>query len=79
MALLTGADLAFAQAVSGLTFCNPFTPQRIEFEREALGRSFVDSPLVWSLQPEVEGERPNLLRLIERAGPLAERLREQLA
>ncbi len=79
MALFTGADLAFARAVSGLTFCNPFAPERIDFEREALGGSFVDSPLVWSLQPEVEGERANLVRLVERAAPLAERLRERLA
>jgi hypothetical protein len=79
MGVLTGPDLAFAQAVSQLTFCNPFTPERIGFERDALGEGFVDSPIVWSLQPEVEGERANLRRLVERAEPLASRLRERLA
>ena len=79
MALLSADDRRFAGAISQLTFCNPFMPQRMEFEREALGRDYVDAPLVWSLHPDDETERPNLDRLIERVDRTAGRTRERLA
>jgi transcriptional regulator with AAA-type ATPase domain len=79
MTLLKSADRNFVEAVSKLIFCNPFMPERIEHERRALGDRFVDAPLVWSLQPDDEGERPNIERLTELVEPMAETLRERLA
>ena len=78
MALFTNQQRSFADAVSRLTFCNPFMPTRIELERQALGDAFVDAPLVWSLQPRDDDDRPNLVRLVEQVGPRVETLREHL-
>jgi hypothetical protein len=77
MTLLRPADRGFVEAISKLVYCNPFMPERIEYERQALGDRFVDAPLVWSLQPDDEGERPNLALLIERVDPMATSLRQR--
>src|SRR3712207_5094780 len=37
------ADAAFALTISRLAYCNPFLPERIEHERDALGPEFVDA------------------------------------
>ncbi|MHC4980235.1 MAG: sigma 54-interacting transcriptional regulator [Planctomycetota bacterium] len=78
MTLLSAADRRFVEAISKLVYCNPFMPERIEYERQALGDRFVDAPLVWSLQPDDEGERPNIARLLERVEPMAAALRQRL-
>ena len=57
------ADLRYAQAISGLLYCNPFLPERIDFERAALGDAFVDTPAVWNITHDWEGNRPNIGRL----------------
>ncbi|MHC4415018.1 MAG: sigma 54-interacting transcriptional regulator [Planctomycetota bacterium] len=79
MALFAADQRTFARHISGLTYCNPFLPQRITAEREALGDDFNDTPPVWSLRADVEGERVNLARLVERIEPLADELRRRLA
>lgn len=79
MALMTASERAFARAVSHVNYANPFLPDRMEAEREALGTAFVDPGPVWSLRDESEDvERPNLEELRARIGALAERLREAL-
>ena len=72
------ADAAFATAISKLVYCNPFLPERIEFEREALGEAFVDSDLVWSVAQDWEGKRPNIAKLQNRAEQVATAAREVL-
>jgi len=79
MALFSKQDRRFAESIADLTYCNPFLPERLEFEREALGADFVEAPNVWSLQPDVPGERPNIGRLLERAEPVVRRLHARLA
>src|SRR5688572_25370200 len=80
MHFMTKAETAFARAVSRMTYSNPFLPERLEAEREALGSAFVDPGPVWSLGDETrDSERPNLLRLRERIESLASRLRDRLA
>ena len=37
MALFDPADRGLVEAVSQLVYCNPFLPERIEFEQAALG------------------------------------------
>ncbi len=67
MALFTAEQRHFAQQISSLAYCNPFVPDRIAFEREALGDDFVATPRVWSLlAAEAESERANLARLVAR-------------
>ena len=41
------ADRTFAAALQRLTYCNPFVPERIECEREALGPEHVSPDKVW--------------------------------
>jgi len=68
--LFTPADRRFAQAVSSLAYCNPFLPERIEWERAALGDEFQDTQPYWSRQVGMDQERPNVLRLAERVEQL---------
>ncbi|HWE96949.1 MAG TPA: sigma 54-interacting transcriptional regulator [Tepidisphaeraceae bacterium] len=75
----SASDLGFANAISGLAFCNPFLPERIESEREALGNAFVDSDVVWNVSQDWEGNRPNINLLSERAERVAETSRARLA
>src|SRR5436309_14404962 len=79
MALLAPRDRAFLTAVSQLGYCNPFLPERIEWERAALGSDYVEGEPVWSL-PVDQPERPraNVWRIGERLDPLAGQRRDQL-
>ncbi len=78
MALATSEERDFLKAISELTYCNPFTPQRLACERKALGKHFVESDSVWSFRPDAAGERENIRRLIERGEPIAHGMREKL-
>jgi DNA-binding NtrC family response regulator len=63
---IADSDRRFAQAIAGLAYCNPFLPERIDFERNALGDAFVDTPAVWNITHDWEGNRPNIGRLKEK-------------
>jgi len=86
MALFDPADHRFADAVSQLVYCNPFLPERVRLEREALGPDFVESPSVYRFAPGLDGVWPklarvgeqNLGRLDERAKRLADKARSRL-
>lgn len=79
MALFTQPQKAFATAVSGLSYCNPFLPERIEYERQALGQEFRQADAHWNVRVEMEGVPPNVQRLIARTAALLEQCRKQLA
>lgn len=68
MAFLSTSERVFLQAVSNLGYCNPFLPERIEYERAALGADFVAGEPVWGLRVDAP-EAPNA-----NVGPLTERL-----
>lgn len=78
MALSPPNQRAFLRAISDLAYCNPFTPHRLECERQALGERYVAGAVVWSNRPDDEGERENIRRLIERCEPIAEHMRGKL-
>ncbi|HEV8604589.1 MAG TPA: sigma 54-interacting transcriptional regulator [Tepidisphaeraceae bacterium] len=78
MAILSEAERNLAQAFSKLTYCNPFLRERIEFERDILGKDFVESEFVWSARAHLEGERPNIAALSAKAEELAEAMRSRL-
>ena len=63
------ADRSEAEALSALAYTNPFLPKRIECERRVLGEEFDDGDAgaVWSLHLQRDRERPNLVRLRQRA------------
>jgi len=79
MGIFTNEQRRFAKCISEMVYCNPFVPERIEYERQALGNDFAQTPRVWSLLAGAETERANLAKLVERIEPLAERLRDRLA
>ncbi|MEX2304356.1 MAG: sigma 54-interacting transcriptional regulator [Bryobacterales bacterium] len=79
MAFLSKPERAFLDAVSKLASCNPFQPQRVDYEREALGEDFESDEAVWSMRvADPEKPRPNTWKIHERvesmAGPLRERV-----
>ncbi len=80
MGFLTPKERAFLRAVSKLGYCNPFLPERIEYEREALGPDFREAEPVWSMRvDDPDSPHVNLLKITERIDTLVRRLRETLA
>jgi transcriptional regulator with AAA-type ATPase domain len=81
---MSPASLKLLNAVANLAYSNPFLPQRIEWEKEALGDEYVDAGPVWSAtfgdSPEdSERFRVNAWRIHERTQLLIERVdRERL-
>ena len=67
MLVMSDADRAFLRAVSKLAYCNPFLPERIDYEREALGDDFTEAEPVWSMRVnDPERPRDNLTRISAR-------------
>ncbi len=66
-------------AVARLATSNPFLPDRIEQERQALGADFVRYAEVWHMDGQLDGMNPNLHKLSRVAEELAETLRSRLA
>jgi transcriptional regulator with AAA-type ATPase domain len=80
MALFDADQRRLAECISTLVYCNPFLPDRITAERNALAEKFIESPRVWSLlAARPHRERENLARIMERVEPLAARMRDKLA
>jgi transcriptional regulator with AAA-type ATPase domain len=80
MASYSRAEHALLSAVSGLAYCNPFLPDRIEYERKALGDAFESGSTVWSASViDPDAVSPNIARLHERLEPLVESLPARLA
>ncbi len=79
MAFLSAADRHFLGAISQIAYCNPFLPERTQFECAALGSAFVEEGPYWSM-PVDEPERPraNVRQIAQRLEPLASRLRDRL-
>ncbi len=78
MGFFEGEETAFAGAVSRLVYCNPFLPERIAGERDALGEDFVPSTAVWSVRAGGTTPNPNVNALGERTRALADRLHRRL-
>ena len=78
MSLFSAADRDFVAAVSQLSYCNPFLPERIELESAALGDAFDHTAPVWSRRLESPGQRANIQRLSRRAGEVADAVRSAL-
>src|SRR6478735_4161711 len=74
----------FARAVSRIAYDNPFSPERIESERVALGGQFTEGNPVWSpdgaqLEKQLfHRERPNVVRLRDLSWHSALALRARL-
>lgn len=79
MPLLSGDDRAAAEAIAALVDGNPFLPERVALERQALGAAFVPIAPVWHAEGSAAPTNPNTPRLRERAEALAASVRRRLA
>ena len=80
MALFSTADQQFLEAVARVAFANPFLPDRIQLEREALGDQFEPArSFVWSRRSDADDVQPNLERLAARASAIIDSTRAALA
>jgi DNA-binding NtrC family response regulator len=77
--LLAGREREVVEAISGLVYCNPFTPERLTLERQALGDAFTPFDVVWHAQIDPARDNPNVPKILEQSRELAETLRERLA
>ena len=78
MAVFSEGEHRFVDALSRLAYANPFSPERINLEREALGGDFNDPSPVWSQQVGLADDRPNVRKLASRAEQLAKKIRKKL-
>lgn len=80
MPVFKPAERQFLQGVAQLAYCNHFLPERVEYEKAALGRDFVPGEPVWSASvaaPDLP--RPNVLRIHYKLEPLLNTIRARLA
>jgi DNA-binding NtrC family response regulator len=73
--LFTVSNRAFAQTVARINACNPFLPERIAAEREALGGEFIAAEAEWNQLPPAAQSHPNHVALTKRVAVLLEALR----
>ena len=78
MKLFSDVERRIAEALSKLTHANPFLPERIEHERDVLAGAFVPSRTVWSVDADLDGTNPNLVRLESAARELLLTARERI-
>lgn len=80
MPVYSTAELAFLEAVSAITYGNPFLPELIEKERTALGRQYVAEPSFWSLEVDDPAKRRvNAWRIVAKIDELTVQTRRRIA
>ena len=79
MVLLSDRERTFFSAISKLAFCNPFLPDRTEYEKQALQRHYVPSGLVWSASVTApDAASPNVVRVHQRLEALIPEVHQRL-
>lgn len=73
-ASLTPRERAFAAVIASLNQANPFTTERIAYEKQALGDGFLDERADWNLSGPGLGVHPNVTRLQHEAAALVARV-----
>ena len=74
MSVFSAPERRFLHATAGLGYCNPFLPERIEWERAALGPEYLESEPVWSISvADPDADLPNILRIHEKHGRVGSR------
>jgi MoxR-like ATPase len=79
MAFLAAQEREQVENIAKLVFCNPFTPEWINYQRRALGAEFKEGGQVWSSRTGSPEDHVNLAKLEGRVTELAETLRGSLA
>jgi len=69
----------FPKAVAALAYANPFSAERVEMERAALGSEFVPGDPIWSVSvADPDRVRPNIWRIQKKLEPELDAMRERL-
>lgn len=79
MALFSDSERTCAEAFVNLSYCNPFLPERIEYERLILGEDFAGADEAWHKHADEAVERPNVSLLTQRAMVLADAVHDRIA
>ena len=76
MKKITRRDFGLLRTFAALAYSNPFSTERIELEKQALGSSFVaDDSIAWSRSLEVDQtDRPNVRMIASTASDLVNRI-----
>jgi DNA-binding NtrC family response regulator len=78
MAFLSDSERDFLITLSEICYCNPFSPRRIELERQILGSEFDEAQAAWSKRVGLDDvDRLNVQRLRAKAESVATELRER--
>ncbi len=81
MAFLNRTERRQAEAIAQIGYCNPFLPERLKWERQAIGERFQEGAAVMNLpSTTVEEEKvfSNFLLILERAQELADAMRARV-
>src|SRR5712691_385498 len=79
MPFLTTNERTLLQTMAALGYCNPFLPERVDYERAILGDDFIEGEPVWSMQVDApDAPRANAERVAKRVEALVGALRERL-
>ena len=80
MGVISTSERRFLKATASLAYSNPFLPERIEWERAALGREYLQAEPVWSVSvADPDADLPNIVRIYQKLEALIESLHERLA
>jgi DNA-binding NtrC family response regulator len=77
--LLTPQERALAEAITQVNAANPFLPERIAAEREALGGDFIEVGAAWNTRPPSSESHVNVRLITERCGALLARVQKAVA
>jgi len=80
MTVFSRSEHRFLASVARLGYCNPFTPERVELERAALGPDFVAGGPIWSVSVnDPDTTRPNVVRLHQKLPSVIETVHARLS
>lgn len=80
MSLLSGSQRQFLSAVSKLLYANPWLPEILNYEQEALGTEAVEEQALWSLTvSDPDRVRENSWRIVRKLEPMVDSLRAKLS
>lgn len=71
-------DKKLSQQIKRLSYCNPFSKERTEIEKEILGKDFYQPDEAWNIEMLQEGEIENVSKILSRLRPVLDYLRDQL-
>ena len=70
MTLFTKPEKKFVVILGRIIDCNPFLPERVALEKQALGSTFLDRDANWNLEPTIYRRSENVVRIAEKAEAL---------